>query len=142
MRIMKVARYIIYLSWREEEYEITPLKLQKILYYCQGFSYLWDNQKLFEEDFEAWEYGPVNREVYYEFRKYGQSIIPKYEGEDYTKNTESKDTIEAVWNNFKRYSAFDLVAMTHAEKPWREAYNNRGVISKGTIKMYFKHNYR
>ena len=57
MRIIDVARYLIYLSYGENCYSLTPLKLQKILYYVQGWSYVWDGKPMFNEEFEAWQYG-------------------------------------------------------------------------------------
>ena len=58
MTIMDVARYLIYLSYHDgNNYSLTPLKLQKVLYYVQGWSYLWDNKPMFAEVFEAWQYG-------------------------------------------------------------------------------------
>ncbi|WP_207662233.1 type II toxin-antitoxin system antitoxin SocA domain-containing protein [Anaerobutyricum hallii] len=45
------------------------MKLQKILYLSQGWSYVWDDRELFLEEFEAWKYGPVNLEVYQYFKK-------------------------------------------------------------------------
>ena len=62
MTIMDVARYLIYLSYHDgNNYSLTPLKLQKVLYYVQGWSYLWDNKPMFAEVFEAWQYGPVTK---------------------------------------------------------------------------------
>ena len=63
LKIRDAAKYLISLSYGDECYSLTPLKLQKILYYAQGWSYVWDGVPLFEEEFEAWQYGPVNRQI-------------------------------------------------------------------------------
>lgn len=144
MKIMKVAKYLIYLASKDEGYNLTPLKLQKLLYYCQGFSYAWDGQQLFSEEFEAWKYGPVNRDVYDVFKMYGNAVIPFDEGKKINKTKKNKDsveTIQAVWDNFKEYGAFDLVEMTHSEKPWKESYPAGNDITNKQIRKYFQSTY-
>lgn len=142
MEAISVARYFIYLANNKSNYSITPLKLQKLLYYAQGFSYLWDGEKLFVDEMEAWQYGPVIRSVYDEFKKYGQSKLPASEGKNFEIKEESKETIEAVWKGFKDYSASELVDMTHAEDPWLNCINNNDdVIKKEDIKRYFEKAY-
>ena len=73
--IMQAAKYLVYLSYKNKRGAFTPLKLQKILYFAQGWSFVWDDKPLFEGEFEAWQYGPVNTEVYSHFRKYGRGSI-------------------------------------------------------------------
>ena len=58
--ILDAARYFVFLSYGRKQYSLTPLKLQKILYLAQGWSYVWDNHAAFPDEFEAWQYGPVN----------------------------------------------------------------------------------
>lgn len=143
MTIMDAARYVIYLSYHDgNNYSLTPLKLQKILYYIQGWSYLWDNKPMFTDMFEAWQYGPVNRGVYDAFKLYKGNEIPYEEGakpEDASQ--EELETIERVWEEYGTESARNLVAMTHEEKPWIDAYQSRGPISNQMIRKYFLENY-
>ena len=142
MKIMDVARYIVYLSYGNNNYSLTPLKLQKILYYAQGWSCVWDEKFLFDEEFEAWQYGPVNRLVYDTFKTYKGNEIPLSEGKipkDYKKY--ELDTIEIVWKNYGHYSANELVEFTHREEPWQSAYKSKFEISNTSIKCYFANNY-
>lgn len=62
------AKYFVHLSYSESRASLTPLKLQKILYFAQGWSFVWDNKPLFAETFEAWQYGPVNPKIYNYFK--------------------------------------------------------------------------
>jgi uncharacterized phage-associated protein len=55
------------------------MKLQKLLYYAQGFAMVILGKPLFDEDFEAWDYGPVLRAVYDKFKGYGSGALPKPE---------------------------------------------------------------
>lgn len=124
MRIMDAARYFIYLSYDSDNFSLTPLKLQKLLYFAQGWSCVWDKRFLFNDEFEAWQYGPVNREVYDAFKRYRGNEIPRYEGCKPEDADELElETIETVWENYGFISAGELVEMTHAQKPWKQAYN-------------------
>lgn len=50
--------------------DITPLALQKALYYIQGFYNAFYNDFIFSEDCEAWVHGPVYRDIYFRYRDY------------------------------------------------------------------------
>ena len=80
--ILDAARYLIFLSYGRRKYSLTPLKLQKLLYLAQGWSFVWDDKEAFSDEFCAWQYGPVNEKVYETFKKYGRTEIPEYEGVD------------------------------------------------------------
>lgn len=139
--ILDAAKYFVHLSYSESHASLTPLKLQKILYFAQGWSFVWDNKPLFAETFEAWQYGPVNPKVYNYFKKYGRNEIPKKEEILYVSDVESEETMEAVWNNYGDYNAFELVEMTHEQTPWKEAYENSTYITNEDIKQYFQSTY-
>lgn len=142
MNIMEVAHYLVFLSYHMQRESLTPLKLQKILYLAQGWSYVWDNKPLFDDEFEAWQYGPVNVEVYNYFKVYGRGEIPEEEGVNYIYADENaKETIEAVWDNYARFSAFDLVELTHNQEPWKNAYSSGRTIKNREIKKYFQSTY-
>ena len=139
--IMDAARYLIYLSYSVQRRSLTSLKLQKLLYLAQGWSYVWDNQPLFLDEFEAWQYGPINAEVYNYFRKYGRDELPEHEGSDFYLDKDSRETLEAVWDKYCSYSAFELVDLTHRQEPWQKAYYRRGTIKNSDIKFYFQSTY-
>ncbi len=140
--IMQAARYLVYLSYEKKRSSLTPLKLQKILYLAQGWSFVWDNKPLFKEEFEAWQYGPVSTEVYSQFRKYGRGEIPAYEGSSCLEDREARETLDAVWRDYAGYSAFELVELTHSQTPWKKADYLHQVISTADIKSYFQSTYR
>lgn len=140
--IMQAAKYLVYLSYEKKRSSLTPLKLQKILYLAQGWSFVWDNKPLFKEEFEAWQYGPVSTEVYSEFRKYGRGEIPAYEGSSCLADREARETLDAVWRDYASYSAFELVDLTHSQTPWKNADYLHQVISTEDIKSYFQSTYQ
>lgn len=133
----KTAEYFLSLPDDDAGNAISNMKLQKLLYYAQGFAMATLGKPLFAEDFEAWEYGPVLRAVYDKFKQYGGSALPKPEDfsfSDYTE--EEKDLLDEIYRVFGQYSAWALSEMTHQTPPWRDAPRN-GTISKESMKAYF-----
>lgn len=69
-----IANEILIRAWREK-LELTQIDVQKILYFLHGHHLLEHGQPLIKSEFEAWDYGPVQRIVYDEFRKFGDQPI-------------------------------------------------------------------
>lgn len=131
-----------------EVYEgITHLKLQKLLYYAQGVFLAITGKKLFEEDIQAWQHGPVVAEVYDKFKIFGRNnivvnldeqnknIIRKIEN-----NREVSEILNMVYDNFAIYTAWQLRGMSHVQNgPWDTAVSkNETVIDINDIKSYFE----
>lgn len=123
---------------------ITNLKLQKLLYYAQGVYSALTGEFLFEEDFVAWEHGPVIESLYHEYKGYGGNPIP-YEQRFFDSTIEklpeeTENILEMVYENFAQFSAWKLRNMTHEERPWRETPRNF-VIQKNCIRDFFVESY-
>ena len=114
-KIDSVVKYIL-----KEAADITPLALQKLLYYTQSFYKVFYDEFLFEEDCEAWIHGPVYRDIYYKYKKYGYDPIENnnIDFKEIELNKPEKEILDSVINNFGRYSGKVLEEMTHKEKPW------------------------
>ncbi|MGE0561964.1 MAG: Panacea domain-containing protein [Flavobacteriales bacterium] len=112
-----VAKELINISYREEGTDITNLKLQKLLYYVQGTSISMLGEKMFPEKIIKWQYGPVVKNIYHEYKEYSNQIIPI---QDQKINIPKKylDVINMVYDFFGQYSAVKLMHMTHSEPPW------------------------
>ena len=136
--ILDAARYLVFLSYGKKLYSLTPLKLQKLLYLAQGWSYVWDNKAAFPDEFEAWQYGPVNDKVYQEFKKYGRSEIPRHEGLTSLSDCEVMETLSAIWDEYGKKTAYDLVELTHQQFPWKDAYFRGTKITNNSIRKYFQ----
>ena len=107
------------------------------MYYAQGYFLAKKDTPLFEEDFLAWEHGPVIRKIYDKYKGNGANGI-KYDSDfkiDIDKETER--ILEEVYNEYGQYTAWKLRNMTHEEKPWKTTPRNE-IISKEKIKDYFK----
>ena len=126
----------IQMNFEDSEY-ITNLKLQKLLYYAQGYFLAKKDTSLFEEDILAWEHGPVVRKIYDKYKNNGSNGI-KYDNDFKAEiDSETERILEDVYNDYGQYTAWKLRNMTHEEEPWKNTLRNE-VISKDKIKDYFK----
>jgi len=126
----------IQMNFEDSEY-ITNLKLQKLLYYAQGYFLAKEDTSLFEEDILAWEHGPVVRKIYDKYKNNGSNGI-KYDNDFKAEiDSETERILEEVYNDYGQYTAWKLRNMTHEEEPWKNTLRNE-VISKDKIKDYFK----
>jgi uncharacterized phage-associated protein len=103
---------------RELSPGVSGKKLQKLLYYAQAWSLVWDGQSLFADDFEAWREGPVVRCVY-EDERYGTHAQRLGDANALTRS--QRETIDAVAGLYGSKSADWLSRLTHREAPWRTA---------------------
>lgn len=127
--------------------EITPLALQKILYYAQGFYYAFFGKFLFDDDCQAWVHGPVFVDIYEKYKGFKSSnifIYVDYDIED-VMTDEKKEILDAVIKYFGYYNGKALEKMSHYEIPWINARkgllpteNSNNIISKKDIEEYFK----
>jgi putative zinc finger/helix-turn-helix YgiT family protein len=117
INIDTIVRYLLY-----KAEDITPLTLQKALYYVQGFYYAFNNDYLLSEDCEAWAHGPVFRKIYYRYKDFNYDEIekPAYFDDSIFTNME-KLLLDSVVKYFCCYSGKILEAFTHMEKPWLQA---------------------
>lgn len=139
----KVDVVIDYLLFRCED--ITPLALQKALYYIQGFYYAFMESFLFDDDCEAWVHGPVYREIYNRYSEYRFDPIENNGEFDVSVFTDAeKAIVDSVIQNLCCYSGKILERFTHSEMPWIQTRGNlpadapsNSIIIKETIGDYF-----
>jgi uncharacterized phage-associated protein len=97
----------------------TAMKLQKLLYYCQAWSLVWDEKPMFSARIEAWVTGPVVPAVYRLHR--GQFEISTWSGNPNNLTSEQKETVNAVLHFYGGKTAQWLSDLTHRESPWLDA---------------------
>jgi uncharacterized phage-associated protein len=117
MNVFDIAKYIL-----EQTGSITAWKLQKLVYYSQAWSLVWDERPLFEDDFEAWANGPVVRALFNVHKgrlNVDASMFHRGNSEDL--DDDAKDTIDIVLRDYGKYSGRELSEITHSERPWKEA---------------------
>ena len=99
---------------------LTTWKLQKLVYYCQAWSLVWDEAPLFQARIEAWANGPVVPELYRLHKgNFQVSSWPRGKIGNLTKD--EKETIDAVLEYYGDKSSQWLKDLTHLEAPWKDA---------------------
>lgn len=133
-----VAKYFLTLSQPDEGDYVSNLKLQKLVYYAQGFHLALHGRPLFPDRIEAWEHGPVVPDLYHAYKGHGAEGIPIPVGFDPERLTgEQRSLLDEVWNVYGQFSAWKLRNMTHEEPPWKETPRG-GEISHDSMRCYFK----
>lgn len=130
--------------------EVTPLMLQKLLYFIQGIYSAVYGVPVFEEDCQAWVHGPVYRDVYDLFKDFKYSPIDdarfaRLEGAADALTAREKEIVDLVTATFGVYGGKVLERITHNEDPWRQAragyadgIPSSEVVTKESIRKYYK----
>ena len=133
--VMDVAKKLLTLSASGEEPDpMTHLRLQKLLYYVQGWSLGVRGVPMFDERIEAWAHGPVVKDLFRTYSDHGGTPIPPPD-EAVNLTVEEDAFVESVWEEYKGYSALALRHMTHSEKPWVEARRGYGPADRCCVEI-------
>lgn len=122
---------------------ITPLKLQKLLYYVKAWSVVqpWgpsgEQGKIVDGPFMRWPHGPVNRAVYDHFKAHGRQALQPVSLGQYEPKGPMRDFIDFVGASYVRFPAMTLSVMTHREDPWRLTPDG-SVISVARLQTYYE----
>ena len=128
---------------------ITPLKAQKLLYYAQAWFLALYDERLINDNFEAWAHGPVIRNMYYGLNEFGYSPVPS--DANYLldaveiKDERANNLLPQIEEIYGVYDAKYLEELTHQETPWIEARKGYApeerctkLISNDTMKNYYR----
>lgn len=137
--VFDVAKYIL-----KRQGTMSTMKLQKLCYYSQAWSLVWDDTPLFDEEFQAWANGPVCPELFQKTK--GQfSVSESDEPGDISRLTTSqKETINTVLDYYAPHDAQWLSRLTHMEQPWKlareglpEGVGSSKVVTKENMAIYY-----
>jgi len=135
IRILDIAIYITQYHV-DKPYSVTPMKLQKLLYYLKVWGLI--SGILYVPDkFEKWDYGPVNKEVYHRYKSYGKDPIPPDKVYQLKFGKAVKQFIDFILDCYSPLNAISLSLLTHSESPWVKTKKNY-TISDQIIKSYYK----
>jgi len=143
---LSVAHYIIDYC-NERGRGISNLKLQKILYFVQAEFLVStpNNTPCFKDGIEAWDFGPVVPSVYHQYKLFGSANIPAKMNDvlvPYYEDIASEDQllINSIVDGASKYTASQLVQITHNQAPWKNAYRrgSNNVITNRAILDYFR----
>lgn len=131
-----VAEYILWLT-RDQDEQISNLKLLKLLYYAQGYHLANHGIPLFDTPIKAWDHGPVVHDIYLEYKKHGRGGIPAPSNiRQSCYREQEKSTIQWVFDTFGKFSGSELRNMTHNEPLWKNANKNE-IIKPAQMREYF-----
>jgi len=157
-----VANEFISISLDKETNDLTPMKMQKLVYFAHGWFLALTDESLISEAVQAWEFGPVVPSLYRGFREYGNQPItslvsdtkwdktskqvglthPRLSGEIGSSAEFAKALVQKIWDTYGKYSPARLSNATHVPgSPWQRVYQPgvRGLsIPNELIKEYFK----
>ena len=147
-----IANYVLDLAKARGE-PISPMKLQKLVYYAHGWYAGHTGTPLINEAVEAWQYGPVIPSLYHEFKEFGADQISgkarHFDGIALCEVAPPTDAalrqfLDNIWSSYGQFTGLRLSEMTHAigspwEQTWRVAVGMKGVdIPFEKIKSYFQ----
>ena len=138
--IFTTAKYIL-----DSKGDISAMKLQKLCYYCQAWSLVWDDAELFPEDFQAWANGPVCPELFFHTQgKYKITAADEADMVDGELTDNQKDTVNKVLEHYFPHDAQWLSQLTHMEDPWNKAregvapgIGSTNIITKASMSEYY-----
>ena len=138
LNVFDVANYFIAKSNLDEDC-VTHLKLQKLVYYAQGFHLALFHTPLFSESIEAWEHGPVVPTLYAKYSAKGNQPITETDHNFDITIFEEKiiELLDDVYDVYGQFSAWKLRNLTHHEQPWMETPKNL-VIANEVMEKYFQ----
>jgi len=115
--VLDVAKFIL-----KKEGAMSAMKLQKLVYYSQAWSLVWDERPLFREKIEAWANGPVVPELYQAHKGLFSVDVTNIVGGDANALVgDSRDTVLGVLKFYGDKTGQWLSEVTHREAPWLSA---------------------
>jgi uncharacterized phage-associated protein len=146
--VASVANEFLSLAAAEPSFPpIDQMKLQKLLFYAHAWHLAYGKGPLFENDFEAWPWGPVIRDVYLQTKSYGRGRVTapitelslddgaaSVRAPTGVATAELRDFIKNVWDTLKVYDGIQLSNSTHAPgEPWTVVSEKQGTANKPFI---------
>lgn len=119
----EVAKYFIIRAYQDgRDTDMTNMKVQKLLYYAQSLHLALFDETLFNEEIQAWRYGPVCPQAYRFYSQFEGEQLPIPDISEISSiSDEQKELLEEVWDYFGIHHAYILSSMTHLEFPWKKA---------------------
>jgi len=146
--VKELAYYISSIHKRDKQRDISPLKLQKSLYFLFAYwgAYVSKSKKsedpldckkyLFDSAIEAWVYGPVIPEIYHLCKDEGKTLS-QYKNDSLFKNKESvKEFIDGMLKDIFEVSDFKLVELSHLDETWKSTTQSCNMNKNKIIREY------
>lgn len=131
---LDIAKYLI-CKFNNENKTITQLKLQKLLYFIEAYYMAYyDKDSLYKEEFYAWTYGPVIKEVYEKYKVFMSDAIIEDDCDNTTiLDQDVEESIDTICSTFGNLTAYDLIKITHMQgSPWFQTFKPKKISKKET----------
>jgi len=119
---LDIAAYIL-----QQQKGMTTMKLQKLVYYCQAWHLVWDDEPLIRERIEAWVNGPVVRTLYDTHKGKFEVAEGEIGGDPTVLKKSQRETVDSVLGFYGQKSSKYLIDLTHEEDPWKNARARAGL---------------
>ena len=135
---LDIAKYVINYEHSQGR-EVSNLRLQKLLYFIQAKVLMETGEPCFEDEMQAWDFGPVVPSVYYKYKIFGAMDIFTREVETTNIASNIIGFISSILEYCRTYPTYQLVEITHQQDPWKfaRARGSKAIISTNSIKEYF-----
>lgn len=140
VNLFDVAKYFL-----EKSEKLSGLKLQKLCYYAQAWSLVWDDKPLFIEDFEAWATGPVYPKLFNLIQGRTRLSYNDISGDSSKLSAAQIKILDKVLNYYGDKDDIWLYLLTTKERPWKKARKGvppgskcHNVITKESMKSYYQ----
>lgn len=131
VNVFDVAAYIL-----KKRGTMSAMKLQKLVYYAQAWSLVWDDAPLFREKIQAWANGPVVPQLYQAHKgRFDVRARDLAQGNADALTDEQKATVDAVLDYYGDKSSQWLSDLTHCEDPWIKARRGIRPDERGTSEI-------
>lgn len=136
-----IANYFLNLA-EENDGDLRPLKLQKLIYFAHGWYLAIYDKPLIDESVQAWKFGPVIPSIYHEFKEFGRYPINRpalvLKGlklvAPNVDDKSDKEFLDKIWEVFSGFTGVQLSNMTHeGDSPWHQTWFKDGAESNKSI---------
>lgn len=152
--VKSIANYFLSLAEKKNQ-TLSPMKLQKLVYFAHGWHLALTGKPLIDEMVEAWSYGPVIPSLYQEFKHFGSGSITsqakdyrfidgkiQFETPEIPINDPVIPLLDRIWDIYGKFTAIQLSNLTHEKgTPWDKTRNgetpNNTDIPNNSIQEYF-----
>ena len=128
--VFDVAAYLL-----SKTGSMTGMKLQKLVYYAQAWSLVWDERPLFPESIKAWANGPVCPQLYRAHQGCFMVDPGHISGNPSAIDPDGQETIDIVLKFYGQKTAQWLSDLTHSEEPWQEARRGLPLGERGNVEI-------
>jgi uncharacterized phage-associated protein len=118
--------------------DVTPMKLQKLVYYVYAWGLVAVGKPLFRAHFEAWKFGPVDPDLYRTYKSFGNSPIP-VDNSVAALPEKLEELVHFIVDSYGHLTALELSKTSHLEKPWKTHAPYAGLIPDDELLSFYGH---